>query len=189
MRYSKRKRYSTSRSIGIGLLAVCMGLYWLYAQYGIKVLEIGILLVLLIIGGKFTAKYLKKQKYLNSGIRQIDAMTGEEFEELLKAHFEKLGYHVSLTPASNDYGADLILKRDGEITAVQAKRYQAKVGNSAIQEIVAAKSYYKANKAMVCTNSYFTSNAKALAFANNVELWDRNTLIDTFKIGMNNEKH
>ncbi|MCR4991369.1 MAG: restriction endonuclease [Lachnospiraceae bacterium] len=121
-------------------------------------------------------QYLKRRSYLNSPLSKIDNMTGEEFEEYLKARFERQGYKVELTPGSNDYGADLILTKNGEITVVQAKRYQANVGNKAVQEIVAAQAYYGAVKAMVVTNSYFTNPAIKLAEANDVELWDRDRL-------------
>ena len=104
-------------------------------------------------------------------------MTGEEFEEYLKAQFERQGYKVRLTPRSNDYGADLVLTRNKEVTVVQAKRYQGNVGNKAVQEIVAAQAYYDADRAMVVTNSYFTNPARKLAEANDVELWDRDNLI------------
>jgi restriction system protein len=109
-------------------------------------------------------------------------MSGEEFENYLSEHFRKIGYRVKLTPKSNDYGADLVLRKGGEKIVVQAKRYQSKVSNKAIQEIVGALGYYNAQKAMVVTNSYFTKNACDLARANGVELWDRNVLINTFSI-------
>ena len=41
-----------------------------------------------------------------------------------------------------------------------------------MQEIVAAKNYYDADKAMLVTNSSFTKSAVELAFSNDVELWD-----------------
>ena len=103
-------------------------------------------------------------------------MSGEQFEEYLKYNFEQFGYKVSLTPKTGDYGADLICKKNGQILIIQAKRYKDKVRNSAIQEIVAAKAYYKADKCMVVTNSYFSEPAKELAKANDVELWDRDSL-------------
>jgi restriction system protein len=109
-------------------------------------------------------------------------MTGIEFEEYLKAHFEKKGYKVESTSVSNDYGADLILIKGGVKTVVQVKRYRGKIGNSAIQEVVGAAGYYKADKCIVVTNSLFTENSKNLAAANNVELWDRYRLIDEFNI-------
>ena len=68
-------------------------------------------------------------------------------------------YKVELTPLSNDYGADLICTKNGQVLVVQAKRYEGKVGNAAIQQVVAAKDYYEADECMVVTNSYFTRNA------------------------------
>lgn len=126
--------------------------------------------------------FYNKQKYLYSRIFEIDKMSGPDFEKLLKAHFEKQGYSVRLTPASNDYGADLVLIKGNLKTVVQAKRYKNKIGNKAIQEIVGAKGYYNADKCMVISNSFYTSNAIALAKANDVVLWNRNDLIDNFKI-------
>lgn len=126
--------------------------------------------------------YKNKKKYLKSNIHVIDKMEGIEFENYLKIHFEKKGYQVKITPASNDYGADLILSKYGEKIAVQVKRYKGKIGNTAIQEVVASLGYYSAKKGMVITNSFFTANAIKLAEANNIELWDRNKLIEVFKI-------
>ena len=103
-------------------------------------------------------------------------MSGEEFERYLKAYFEKKGYKVNLTPKSHDYGVDLILKNKYETVIIQAKRYKNKVGISAIQEIVAARGMFEADRCMVITNSYFSKSACDLANANNVELWDREFL-------------
>ncbi len=121
-------------------------------------------------------RYVKKQLYLHSPLSKVDRMSGEQFEEYLKYNFEEFGYKVSLTPKSGDFGADLVCKKDGQTLIIQAKRYKDKVRNSAIQEIVAAKAYYGADKCMVVTNSYFSDAAVELAKANNVELWDRETL-------------
>lgn len=127
-------------------------------------------------------KAAKKKIYLKSNIHNIDHMSGEDFERYLKAHFEKIGYRVSTTPASNDYGADLVLTKNNEKVIVQAKRYTGKIGNKAIQEATGALGFYGAGRGMVVTNSYFTSNAVKLAKANHIELWDRNTLIHKFQI-------
>ncbi|WP_271716047.1 restriction endonuclease [Anaeromicropila herbilytica] len=121
---------------------------------------------------------LKRKRYLDSGISDIDKMQGIEFEEFLKVHFERLGYHVKTTKTTNDYGADLILKKERNIIVVQAKRYKSRIGINAIQEVIGAIRYYKGMKGMVITNSYFTKNAINLAKANQIELWDRNKLIE-----------
>ena len=99
-------------------------------------------------------------------------LTGHEFEEYIKKLLKYDGYSVIKTPGSGDQGADLIATKDSEKTVIQTKKYSEKVTNKAIQEVVASKSYYKANKAMVITNSSFTKSAMELALANNVELWD-----------------
>ena len=100
-------------------------------------------------------------------------ISGEQFEIFLSNFFEILGYNVIRTPLTGDQGADLIISKDKKKSVIQAKCYSNQpVGNGAIQEIVAAKSYYQANHAMVITNSTFTSSAIVLAEANHVELWD-----------------
>lgn len=60
-----------------------------------------------------------------------------------------------------------------ETTIVQVKRYNKNVGIEAVQQIMAAKSFYGADKCAVATNQYFTSAAQKLAAANDVVLWDR----------------
>jgi restriction system protein len=129
---------------------------------------------------KILINYYKKRKkklfYINSGIKTVDMMKGIEFESFLLAHFEKLGYKVKLTKKSNDYGADLLLRKKGRIIVVQAKRYSKKVGIKAVQELVASLKYYKASEGIVITNNYFTKNAINLAKVNCVELWDRKKL-------------
>ena len=103
-------------------------------------------------------------------------MNGLEFEEFLYNLFVRKGYRVTRTKY-NDQGADLIIESYGEKTVVQAKRQKGNISNSAIQEAHAAKSYYKAKKALVICTSNFTKPAKALAEKLKVELWDRQRLL------------
>lgn len=114
-------------------------------------------------------------------IGDFTKLKGYEFEEYLKNLFRVLGYTVIKTPLSGDQGADLIISKDNERIVVQAKKSNQKVSNRAIQEIVAAKSHYKADKAIVVTNSSFTKSAINLALSNDVELWDGTKLKDIIK--------
>lgn len=120
----------------------------------------------------------EKKRLLDSGIMQVDEMTGKEFEKFLDVHFINLGYSVTLTQDSQDYGADLILYKDGLKTVVQAKRSKNPVGIKAVQEVAGAVRHYKGNKCLVITNNRFTENACKLAKSNEVELWDRKRLIE-----------
>lgn len=130
-----------------------------------------------------------REKYLNSTLEMVDAMSGEEFEEFLKIHFEKLGYQVQLTPKSNDYGIDLICKKRKRVEneqengfVIQAKRYKGKVGVAAVQQVIAGTKYYNCKYGMVITNSYFTSNAWELAKKSGITLWDRKVLHEKLNI-------
>lgn len=125
-------------------------------------------------------KKKKKQKLISSGIDLIDKMDGVEFEKFLLEHFKQQGYVGRLTPATADYGADLVLQKDKRKVVIQAKRWNRVVGIEAVQQIIGAIKHYDADKGMVITNSTFTENAYNLAETNGIELWDRKSLIKFF---------
>lgn len=102
--------------------------------------------------------------------QKFSTLSGKDFEKLLYRLFEKMGYSVQLTGKTGDQGGDLIANKNGERILIQAKRYENSVGNSAVQEAVAAQKFYNCTKAMVVTCSDFTAEAKSLAQANNVDL-------------------
>ena len=133
-----------------------------------------IVILLLIRGG---VCIYKARRYAKAGIADIDTLSGKEFEQYLEILFKTLGYQVKRTPYQGDYGADLILRQGDEKTVVQAKRYKRSVGVKAVQEAVASKEYYRCDKAMVVTSSYFSRQAQTLAKANQVKLWDRDELV------------
>ena len=107
---------------------------------------------------------------------QIDSMTGEDFEKLLKDIFEKQGFSVSLTQKSHDFGADLLLKKDGKLSILQAKCYDKNIGIKAIQEVISAQKHYGADDMFVATNRCFSKEAIILAAEHGVKLIDRDVL-------------
>ena len=120
----------------------------------------------------------EERRIIASGIAEIDLMTGKEFEQYISLCCRKIGYLAELTPDSQDYGADIILYKNHIKTIVQTKRWKNKVGVKAIQETIAAKQYYKAERGMVITNSFFTKNAINLAESTSIVIWNRDKLID-----------
>jgi HJR/Mrr/RecB family endonuclease len=114
----------------------------------------------------------KKQK-----IEYIDNLNGKEFEDYFSDFFQDQGYKVLNTPSSGDYGADLIISINKLKIAIQCKRYSSTVGIAAVQEIIAAKKFYKCNRTVVITNSFFSKNAIELAKSSKVLLIDRNLLL------------
>lgn len=138
------------------------------------VFEVYLFALFCLIGLKVVLKSYKRFKYLNSTLTVIDKMEGHEFENYLEVQFQNLGYKVTnVGKNGKDFGVDLLLYRDGVKTAVQAKRYNGKVGVKAVQEVVSGREYYKADKALVVTNSYFTKPAADMARECDVILWDR----------------
>jgi restriction system protein len=126
---------------------------------------------------KLSIKFYQTHRLSKSGITELDNLNGLYFEKYLEILFKKLGYQVKRTRHRGDYGADFVIQKERIQTVVQAKRYKRAVGIKAIQEAVAAKEYYKCSRAMVVTNSYYSPQARKLARANQVELWDRRDLV------------
>jgi restriction system protein len=137
-------------------------------------------LFLLVIVGLVIFNLYKYYRLSKSGILEIDKMNGEQFEERLKILFTRLGYKAERTSFGKvkpDYGVDLVIEKAGVKTAVQAKCWKEKVGESAVQAVFAGKNTYNCTEAMVVTNSNFTKMAWRLAKSDNVKLWNRNYLI------------
>ncbi len=139
----------------------------------VTVLAVVIFIVVLIMIGIQRTERLKR-----SGIADIDKMEGVQFEQYLGHLFKGQGYKVQVTRATGDYGADLIIQKDGRKVVVQAKRYSKNVGIKAVQEAQAAIAHYGANEAWVVTNSDFTAAAHDLAKSNKVRLINREALVE-----------
>ena len=110
-------------------------------------------------------------------LKQLDKMDGHQFEyacaDILKANGYK---HVKVTRGSGDFGVDIIAEKDKVRYAIQCKRYNHKLDNTPIQEVVGGLAYYQCDKGAVMTNQYFTEPSKQLAQVNDIKLLDRDTL-------------
>lgn len=121
-------------------------------------------------------------------LEKIDMFNGIQFEQYIIDLLKKEGYsNVESTKASGDYGVDITAEKDDLKCAIQCKRYHNNVPISAIQEIKSGKTYYRCDKAMVITNSYYTQNAKNLASSIGVQLFDRDDLIRIIKKNNSNK--
>lgn len=106
-----------------------------------------------------------------------DTMEGHDFEyycaDLLKSNGF---YNVNVTQGSGDQGIDVLAEKGGIKYGIQCKCYSKDIGNKAVQEAFAGKTFYHCHVAAVLTNRYFTRSAKELASINQVLLWDRDQL-------------
>lgn len=120
----------------------------------------------------------KQASSYNRIVSREDVETMDEylFESFIAVVYGERQFNCKVTPRSGDKGVD-VLAFGSEGFAIQCKHGKTKVGNDAIQEIVAGAKYYEMKeqrmfKPCVVTNSEFTPQARELAVANNVELVD-----------------
>jgi HJR/Mrr/RecB family endonuclease len=126
-------------------------------------------------------KHLAWHKYhsMSNDLNHVDTMTGKEFELFVAVLYKHMGYEIKMISAGADQGVDLILiDKENNLYAVQAKRWNKTVGNSAVQEIIAGKKYYKCKYALVITNSNFSKSAIELAKSGSVKLINRRSLVE-----------
>lgn len=108
----------------------------------------------------------------------FDMMEGHDFEYFCAQLLRNNGYqNVEVTQGSGDQGIDIIAYRDGIKYGIQCKCYSSDIGNKAVQEVYAGKTYYACHIGVVLTNRYFTKSAVELAEKNGILLWDRNKLL------------
>lgn len=109
--------------------------------------------------------------------KDYDNMDGHAFEYFCADILSKNGYqNVEVTRGSGDQGIDVLAERDGIKYGIQCKCYSSDIGNKAVQEAFAGKTYYGCHVAVVLTNRYFTKSARELSDSNKVLLWDRDKL-------------
>lgn len=137
-----------------------------------------ILSIFLFVRRKIQRKKINTYYNIDDELYKIDYFSGEQFEDWCACLLSNLGYrNIQKTKSSGDQGADLIAIYNGEKYAVQCKRYNGKLGNKPIQEVLAAKYYYNCDYAFVMTNSFFTDGALSISGSTGVGLWNRNRLI------------
>lgn len=108
----------------------------------------------------------------------FDNMDGHAFERycadvLIENGFQK----VQVTQGSGDQGIDIIACKDDIKYGIQCKCHASDIGNRAVQEVFAGKTFYQCHVGVVLTNRYFTKSAIELASRNGVILWNRDKLL------------
>lgn len=101
---------------------------------------------------------------------------GSAFEQACLLMLHNSGWSATLTPPSGDQGVDILAKKNDISVAIQCKNYRVPVGNGAVQEIYAGKSFYEADVAVVVSLSGYTPSASQLAKKLRVLLIDQTSL-------------
>ena len=125
-------------------------------------------------------------------IEDVDKLEPRFFEMFAAALFDKQGYYVVLTPHSGDKGADVVARQRGNETGgllIQAKHRRqtgGKVDRHAVDEVLAAKSFYEGKygatfQLAVITNREFNKPARRYSRSEQVKMYERKWLIQNLK--------
>lgn len=123
----------------------------------------------------------RKKNYsvpLQSEAIDIAALSGGEFEQLIKRLLEADGfYNVFVIGGAGDLGVDLIgtkLGPDGmpRTYLFQCKRWSSKVFSEPLQRLVAERERRKADYAVCVTTSDYTRDGQKISRQQNVEAWN-----------------
>ncbi len=145
--------------------------YWQYAQYVLAL--IGIFYIVRLIARVYQ---FARRIITNLTLWDVGTMDGLAFEKYVANILREQGYsNISLTE-QYDYGVDIIATRNGIRWGIQVKRYSGLVKADAVRQVVTGLRLYGCDRAMVITNSEFSSVAVRLAESNDCVLIGRNEL-------------
>lgn len=163
---------------------ICLEAYLVYCFYTRKITYETLLILMVIafagsiliflITGRL-AKAISSYRYRRSDLYEIDRMTKSEFIDYLCTRFSDKGYRVKKITKYPKYGADLIVRKNGEAAAVVARIHE-RVRVYDIQQVISAREYYAADRAIVVTNETFTYPALRLSRKCHVHLIGRKRL-------------
>ena len=130
---------------------------------------------------------LKKRiiKKLNTEIQFLRKIDPFEFEEVVANMYSSLGFTTEVTSKTNDEGKDIILKKNGEITYVECKRFGkgTNVSRPVLQKLYGVMVADDIKNGIIVTTSGFTK--ECIEFSKkmdcNIELIGEKELIKMLK--------
>lgn len=126
----------------------------------------------------FVYKYGNEIEIIRQSEVLFDEMDGHQFEYFCADVLKQNGFkNVSVTSGSGDQGIDIIAYKDDIKYGIQCKCYNSDIGNKAVQEVYAGKTFYNCHVGIVLTNRDFTRSAIDLAEKDGIILWNRTKLL------------
>jgi restriction system protein len=107
-----------------------------------------------------------------NGMESIRNLSWQAFERLVAEAYERMGYHVQCNELMGaDGGVDLILRKGGDTTLVQCKRWlSASVGAPVVREMFGLMTHHGAKRVKIVCVGKFTKDAEAFASGKPIEL-------------------
>lgn len=110
-------------------------------------------------------------------LRDLQRLTGEQFEQWCAERLSRIGYSVSHTPKTGDYGADLLAEhtKSGGRMVVECKQWntQSAIDVGTVEKLHRARSHYKgyesATALLISTTDRIQPRAQDFAESHNIE--------------------
>lgn len=93
---------------------------------------------------------------------------GIEYEKAVLEQLSAMCSFAEMTPPGADFGVDIVFEYRGIKFAAQCKAFERAVGVSAVQEVVAGRDHYQADRSIVFSKNGFSDAALKLADSNKV---------------------
>lgn len=111
-------------------------------------------------------------------LKDIHSLTPIQYEKVIKALFEKMGYVASETKRTGDEGIDLFLKKDDKTEVVQCKNWKNSVSVPTVREFYGSMLDKGVTKGYIVTPSVFTMPAIKFASDKGIHLIDGDELVE-----------
>jgi Holliday junction resolvasome RuvABC ATP-dependent DNA helicase subunit len=109
---------------------------------------------------------------------RVRTMSGVEFEQFVAHLFGGLGYSAELTPTSGDHGVDILIRKSGQTSAVQCKRWEDPVGEPVVRDFLGSMVGAGVAFGYIAATSVFTPQAQEFAQKHGIRLLDLDALIE-----------
>jgi len=106
----------------------------------------------------------------------VPSMSPREYEQFVARQLERAGWKVLHCGRPGDQGCDVLGELRGFKVVCQTKLYRVRVGNDAVQQVVATRRHYGAQIMVVVAPNGFTRSAEQLAASNGVHLMHHSAL-------------
>ena len=130
--------------------------------------------------GKERVERLHRQaKRADLKLAQLASLTPEGFEEFVAEVFEAMGYEVEVMGGTGDEGADLLVRRKGQLGVVQCKYHKKGiVGSPELQKFLGTVHHTRSHKGFFVTTRTFSLAAERFVAEHPIELIDGSRLIE-----------
>lgn len=192
------KRYSKNYWLDIAepfitMAIIALPLLWLSNKMAfwrwliILIMVLGLVLVILLLRHRAQIHKNSQWKTDNELIYWLRGLKPGEFEDYIAELFRKLGYQTEKVGQTNDHGIDVTLKKDGQTSYVQCKKFITTIVSSpAMRDFYGAIVDHLTNgKAYFVTTNVFTLDAELFAENKPIELVDRFKLVKYIRMTEN----